>query len=272
MWGYEINVGSVNEAEASYIKCLPQAVPNVDWVWAEMDRVWDELGLDNKQPLTGQPIADFYMHPVWLMNGIFTAIDPDSIKHRCAIAEFIKNQSSEYVADYGGGSGELALRIAEGTKVIEVDIIEPFPSSLSLDKVQNEKKINVIKSLDCNKYDVVVAQDVLEHIEDPIALAIEMAKAVKPEGLVIFANCFYPVIKCHLPKTFHLRHTFTMLMQVFGLQFICQIPNAEHSLVFKKTAGLNVGRLRIFEEVSKSIGNGVNVVLSLLVKLRRVFR
>jgi 2-polyprenyl-3-methyl-5-hydroxy-6-metoxy-1,4-benzoquinol methylase len=272
VWGYELNSDSFNDAEVSYIKSLPQAAPNVDWVWGEMDRVWDELGLDNKQPLTGQPIANFYTHPVWLMNGIFTAIDPDSIRHRCAIAEFIKNQSSEYVADYGGGSGELALRIAEGANIVEVDIIEPFPSSLSLDKVQNEKKINFVKSLDKNKYDVIVAQDVLEHIEDPIALTIEMAEAVKIDGLVIFANCFYPVIKCHLPRTFHLRHTFTMLMQVFGLQFICQIPNAEHSLVFKKKTDLKVSRLRFFEGISKFIGLAINMVLPLIVKVRRIFR
>lgn len=272
MWGYELNFGDLNDAEANYINGLPQAVPDVEWVWSEMDRIWDEFGLDNKRPLTGQPIADFYKHPVWLMNGIFTAIDPDSIRHRCAMAEFIKNQSSAYVADYGGGSGELALRIAEGIKVTEVDIIEPFPSGLSEDKVQSEKKINFVNLLGKNKYDVIVAQDVLEHVENPIALVIGMTKAVKPEGLIIFANCFYPVIKCHLPKTFHLRHTFTILMKIFGLQFICQIPDAEHALVFKKTTGLHTKRLRLFEGISKFIGPSVNMLLLLLVRLRRVFR
>ena len=104
----------------------------------------------------------------------------------------------------------MALKIVSGTDVVAIDIVEPFPSSLSSHKVQNEKKINFVKSLDKNKYDAIVAQDVLEHIEDPIALAIEMAQAVKVGGLVIFANCFHPVIKCHLPKTFHLRHTFVV--------------------------------------------------------------
>ena len=90
----------------------------------------------------------------------------------------------------------------------------------------------------------MVAQDVLEHCEDPIQIIIQIISATKMGGHLFFANCFYPDIKCHLPKTFYLRHTFKWLMNYAGLQFEESLIDAKHVLIFKRTKPLDIGLLR----------------------------
>lgn len=53
-------------------------MPTHDWVCDELDRVWHQFRLDNRRPLDEQPVGEFYRHPVWLMNGLFSAVDPTS--------------------------------------------------------------------------------------------------------------------------------------------------------------------------------------------------
>ena len=51
---------------------------SVKKVCEELDRVWSELKLDNKKSLKLQAdaIAEFYSHPVWILNGILSEVDP----------------------------------------------------------------------------------------------------------------------------------------------------------------------------------------------------
>jgi hypothetical protein len=44
---------------------------------AEIDRVWDSYGLDNRKNVSDQEIGSFYSHPVWILNGLFAEVDPD---------------------------------------------------------------------------------------------------------------------------------------------------------------------------------------------------
>ena len=91
-----------------------------------MDRIWDYYKINNKKPLSDQAIAEFYSHPVWLMNGIFTSLDPISEKHRDVIARFIGDNDFKLIADYAGGFGELAIKIANKSPDSTIKIIEPF--------------------------------------------------------------------------------------------------------------------------------------------------
>ena len=108
IWGCSVPSTSLSQDEIDYLSGLPPKLPTVEWAWGEMDRVWHQLELDNSRPLTGQQIGKFYSHPVWLMNGVFTAIDPDSVSHRDAIARYLGKIEAKSIADYGGGFGELA--------------------------------------------------------------------------------------------------------------------------------------------------------------------
>jgi 2-polyprenyl-6-hydroxyphenyl methylase/3-demethylubiquinone-9 3-methyltransferase len=118
-------------------------------------------------------------------------------------------------------------------------------------------------------YDAVIAQDVLEHVEDPVRLAFDLATVACPGGLVIFANCFYPVIQCHLPSTFHLRHTFPYVMQFMGLEYLGRVPGAEHALAFRKRTQIVMKVARMAERLSKVFGPLLNKAHPLAVKLFR---
>jgi 2-polyprenyl-6-hydroxyphenyl methylase/3-demethylubiquinone-9 3-methyltransferase len=252
--------------EISYLEGLPKFRPAVEWIWAEIDRVWDEIGLDNCVQLDGQRINDFYSHPVWLVNGVFTATDPISVSHREAIAKYSDSLSPTIIGDYGGGFGELARAFTAVNSRATVEIIEPYPLQTVLDRLADHPRVHFVNDLS-RKYDLLIAQDVLEHVEDPIGLAARMASFVDIEGHIIFANCFYPFIKCHLPSTFHLRHTFCNIMKRMGLLPLGTIPGAQHAQVFRRGPNLNVSKARTAESLSKVIGPIINKARPLLAKV-----
>lgn len=243
IWGNDIPREHLSDAEASYLMSLPESLPPLEWVWAQMDRVWTDLGLDNKRRLHRQPIDEFYGHPVWLMNGIFSASDPTSLTHREAITRHIAGLRPSRVADVGGGYGELALQVAETSPNADVHLVEPFPTTAATARLTSMSNVSVVGELGAG-YDAVVAQDVLEHVEHPVDLAVELARSVRPGGQLILANSFTPVIKCHLPRTFHLRRSFTLIMRVVGLEPVGSVDGAEHALVFHVPANIRprVGR------------------------------
>lgn len=272
LWGVNIPADLLSESDKKYLQGLPTSLPTVDWVWAEMDRVWDYYNLDNIKALEEQEISEFYSHPVWLMNGVFTSLDPVSEQHRDLIAEFIQDKGFKVIADYAGGFGELALKIAKKSPDASIRIIEPYPSKFGLHRLKGVNNIEVISQLGKDEYDVIIAQDVLEHVEDPVGLAIKLTESVKEGGLVIFANCFYPVIKCHLPNTFHLRHTFRFVMAAYGLEYQGRLNGAEHVQVFRKVGKDNANKARNAEKVSCFIGGFINSLRAVLSKVKKIIK
>ena len=260
IWNHSLPIGALQQSEIKYLDMVAsQDRPPVEWIWHEMDREWDALHLDNRAPLQGQPIGGFYSHPVWIINGVFTAVDPASVKHRDAIAEFVNSINSKYVADYGGGFGELAIKLQAIEPKIHVEIVEPYPSKIGMLRVEGKAGIQFTHELG-DQYDCVIAQDVLEHVEKPLELTAKMVKATKLGGYLIFANCFYPVIKCHLPTTFYLRHTFTWVMRTMGLKFEGRVEGAEHALIFKRVGNINENLFILFNVTSKLIGPLLNIM------------
>jgi 2-polyprenyl-6-hydroxyphenyl methylase/3-demethylubiquinone-9 3-methyltransferase len=269
VWGYSIPRDWLSQNETLYLSGLPKTLPSVEWVWHEMDRVWQSFGLDNLRSLDGQPVGEFYSHPVWLMNGIFTAAHPVSSGHRDSIARYVAQEQGETIADYGGGFGELALSIARHAPGAMVSIIEPFPSRVGIKRLKSESRINVCPVLVKDSYDFVIAQDVLEHVGDPIGLAGEIAGSVRVGGKVMFANCFYPVIMCHLPSTFYLRHTFVFVMKAMGLQYVGRVTGAEHALVFERVGAIDMESARRAEYFYRFAGPVLNFGRALQLSVAR---
>lgn len=267
-WGNEIPAEMVKDNVKEYLSKYSEEPPSVKDVWKEMDRVWDELALSNDSSLLSQPIAEYYSHPVWVLNGFFSAADAESSRHRNAIVNCISSLQGKKLADYGGGFCELAIRIALKIPDSKIDVIEPFPSAIGRFRASKYSNISITSKLDRN-YDVVIAQDVLEHIEDPIGLIVKLSESIKPDGYIIFANCFYPVIKCHLPSTFHLRHTFSWVVKAAGLELIESVSGAKHAQIFRKSGDVNLPELRKRERYSKAIGWILNLLLD---KLRTLLR
>ena len=272
LWGVNIPADLLSESDEKYLQNLPTSLPTVEWVWAEMDRIWDNYNLNNRKTLAGQAIAEFYSHPVWLMNGVFTSLDPVSEIHRDLISQFTRVKGFKLIADYAGGFGELALKMSNKSSNAIIKIIEPYPSAFGLYRLNDKKNIEIISNLGVNEYDAIIAQDVLEHVEDPVGLAIALTESVQDNGLIIFANCFYPVIKCHLPKTFHLRHTFRFVMIVYGLEYQGRLAGAEHILIFKKVRKVSAKKARVAEKISRIFGGLINFSREPLSKIKKIIK
>jgi len=259
LWGISLPFNILSLGDIAYLEGVSRMErPSVEWIWQEMDRIWDALGLDNRVALQGQAIGDFYSHPIWVVNGVFTATDPVSIQHRDAIALFVSQLGVERIADYGGGFGELAQKLSAVDSKIHIDIVEPYPSTLGIQRIKQGTHIRFIKDFE-NQYDCVIAQDVLEHIERPLELVEQLVAATKLGGYLIFANCFYPVIKCHLPSTFYLRHTFKWVMRGAGLEFIGQVAGVNHAMIFRRVGNVNKTSFKFLESIAKFVGPSVNM-------------
>lgn len=271
IWGINIPEEVLDSTSREYLRSLPSSRPAVEWVWQEMDRVWNDIGLSNTLPRSSGQLAKFYGNPVWAMNGLFTMVDPISATHRKSIAAYLASSGCSVVADYGGGFGMLAREIVQQNADASVSIVEPFPSPLAKHLLIESRGIDFISELSkFVHYDAVVAQDVLEHVEDPVGLAFDLGNFVRFGGLIIFANCFYPVIQCHLPHTFHLRHTFRYVMQALGMQFLGRIPGADHALVFRKVGKININTGRRVEQLSQIIGPILNAAHPIFARLKRL--
>lgn len=198
----------------------------LDELWQLMDDVWDELGLDNREP-DPEGLGRFYQHPVWALNGLYTEQDPESIAHRKAVADWLAARAAadniKHVLDVGGGFGSLARLIA--ARGMSVQVLEPYPSELGkarLSGVANAKFVATPEGV-C---DALVAMDVMEHVTDPAATLVEMIRWVRPGGLLLFQNHFAPCIKCHLPRNFHLNESFGQLARLCGLSPIGRIAGS----------------------------------------------
>lgn len=270
-WSLKIDCDELVSDHVSYIKSLPDKIPSISWVWSEMDRVWDDCGLDNSIPIKKQNVGSFYSHPVWIMNGLFTEVDPDSKKHRESIAEYFQRNNLFLIADYGGGSGVLAKAMIEKNVKFDVDIVEPFAFVFFKDRMKNLSSVSYVSDFR-NEYDAAIAQDVLEHVDDPIETAYNICNNVKVDGFIVFANCFHPHIRCHLPPTFYLRHTFKWVMRRMGLDYVGRVPGAEHALVFRKTRSLSLNKAQIFGKKIQTIAPLLNRIWPVLGKMKRSFQ
>jgi Methyltransferase domain len=215
---------------------LPDSNINLHQIWQLMDQVWDDLGCDNKD-LDQEKITAFYKHPIWLLNGFFLEQHKLSLQHRHVISDWIVQQSNdvnEKVLDFGGGFGTLARMIANKSNLIRIDVYEPYPSDFAVLQCRSYSAIKFVAHLN-EKYDFLVSTDVLEHVPDPLGLLWQMIESVEVNGHLIIANCFYPVIKCHLPSTFHFRYSFDEFTEVMGLRKI-GLCEGSHATIYQKIA------------------------------------
>lgn len=267
LWGITL-LGEFEEGEIDYFKQISKNLPDIHWVWREMDAIWVKYKLNNKIPLEDQNIGVFYSHPIWLVNGIFTYLDEKSIANRAHLANYVKRLGVKNVADFGGGSGSLAKCIIETDKECNVHIIEPYPISHFKKSLEKENKISFKKDLSADYYDCIIAQDVLEHVDNPLEIVYKLASNVKNEGFLIFANCFYPVIECHIPSTFYLRYLFKYSLKLMGLKYVGVVEEVPYALVFKKTGSLKYSRLIRLNPILKIIGNILNTMAEVVIFIK----
>ncbi len=210
--------------------------PSLEQLWNLMDQAWDRCGCDNLIPDPDR-LASFYRDPVWLLNGMFVEHHVQSMGHRHAITAAVAALNPSRILDFGGGFGTLSRLLASALPQAEVAICEPYPPQHGIENCQLFANIRFIPELKSQSVDVLVSTDVLEHVPDPLALLAAMVDAVRPGGYLFIANCFFPVILCHLPCTFHLRYSFDSFCQALGLDVLGPCKGS-HATIYRRSVVL----------------------------------
>jgi len=242
---------------------------DLEQMWYLIDLVWDDYQCDSTSP-DWDIIGKFYEHPVWLLNGLFIEQDLVSTGHRHAITNWIVTNKLSNVVDYGGGFGTLARMIAEKQTDIHVNIYEPHPSHFAISRSREFHNISIIETLGSN-YDCLVSTDVLEHVPDPLDHFSEMVRSVNKNGYLVIANAFFPMIKCHLPQTFHFRYSFNIFARLMGLEVVGKLDGS-HATIYKKLYDktINWPAIRLIEKLSKALFPLINISRPVIRPMRRL--
>lgn len=235
--------------------------PSLEQMWEMMDSVWDEIRCDN-QNFDIDKINKFYQHPVWTLNGLFIEQDKHSLRNRQSICKWIKQYDDEIktIIDCGAGMAILAKLLATSLPDLSIDLYEPYPSQIVVARLSDYRNIQFVNKLNDNLYDCLISTDVLEHVPDPLCFLSEMINQVKPNGYLIIANCFYPVMKCHLPCTFHLRYTFNIFTRLLGLKKLETLNEHIHVYQKNKTVTPNWKLISLMEKFSNVLYRFLEVV------------
>ena len=221
--------------------------PSLEQIWALMDETWRELRCDPE--VLDERIDAYYSHPVWLLNGLFVERHTQSLDNRQRFADWVVAQSPKRLADYGGGFGVLARMIGEVCPETVVEVIEPHPHPLAIARAERTDNVRFCPELSTD-YDILIATDVFEHVPDPLLLAAETSVALKPGGRYLIANCFQQLILCHLPQTFHLRHSWDLVLHGLGLEPAEQVA---YGRAFVRHRILNLNLARQIEGCSRRL-------------------
>ncbi len=214
----ETDLEFVNPQEQSWLTSIFQrfnGYPSLEQLWSVMDEPWRDLRCD--PAVMDQRISAYYAHPVWLLNGLFIEQHAESLQHRRDFADWVAAQQPRRVADYGGGFGGLARMIGSACPNAQVDVIEPHPHPLAIARAAQTPNVRYRSDME-EGYDVLIATDVFEHVPDPLGLVSQTAAFLRPGGQYLIANCFYPVILCHLPQTFHFLRSWDAALSALGLK------------------------------------------------------
>ena len=200
---------------------------NTQNVWREMDKVWDEI-FSEKDINLNEKLNKFYSHEVWDLNAFLTSKDKIAQSHRKIMIDYIKNLSPQSLLDYGGGKGVLASMINKKLHINKIQIYEPYgPKKIGI--FENSKYFDYVQN-----YSIITCIDVLEHVVNPIKDVEKISLFLEHDGEAIFANCFYPFIKCHLDENMWLRHLFPFVAWSYHLERKFTLKGARHISVYKK--------------------------------------
>jgi len=97
-----------------------------------------------------------------------------------------------------------------------VEVVEPHLHPAAMALAVETPYVRFVPNL-TGEYDLLIATDVFEHVPDPIALAVSPARHLRIGGRCLMANCFMPLIACHLPQLFHLSIGWDHAMRAMGL-------------------------------------------------------
>lgn len=239
----------------AFITLFGTQSPSLEQIWAAMDFVWDQCGVDNRDP-DPRNLAEFYSHPIWLLNGLFVEQHAESLKNRQVFTDWVASLAPSRVADFGGGYGTLGRMIAAQCPDCLIEVADPFPRPEALSISRDYHNLTFPTALN-GEYDVIIATDVFEHVTDPVGVAFEVASHIAEGGYFLTANHFAPSIKCHLPMTFHFNQSWDHVMRKLGFERQCQVG---YGTVYRRVVIVSdIGGARRIEWLSRILDRTPNI-------------
>ena len=129
------------------------------------------------------------------------------------ILEEVGEKKSQYILDYGGGVGMISVRLAmQGHNVVLGDAAEKALNSANYYADKEGVKITTvccdrIDAFSDEKFDLIIAKDLLEHVVNDEEMVKEFFKKLKPGGKLIITtqNAMSPnyVIEGGIRKVLH---------------------------------------------------------------------
>ena len=257
--GYQLDPGLEDEIKQLIGESCELSQQNL---WSLIDQAWFFYGC-NKEVYDRDRYQSFYNDPIWTVNGLYAEQDPLSQRIRRDIVDQVVNCRAQIVLDWGGGIGTLARMLMRRDARLKVDILEPHPAVLALALCSDFRQISYITTPVQSSYDFVLCTDVLEHLHDPLLAIDGIRDALRIGGRALFANCFEPVIQCHLPKTFYLRYGFRWICEAKGLRLMSKNPGSYSETYVKVGRPYPVGLERLivrFFQIAYPIFNGFSSV------------
>lgn len=243
----KIYIENITSTERQYLESVLAngKALTLEELWALVDDAWEKCQCDPN--VMDDRVERFYAHPVWLLNGLFIEQHAESIHHRRTLTKYIASLKPKRVADFGGGYGSLARFVGKHCPEAEVHIIEPHPHRTAVSLANRTPNVRYVSGF-IGEYDVIIATDVFEHVPDPLALVENTSAHLKIDGEYIIANCFWPVVRCHLPSTFHFRWSWDYAMVAMNL-----LPGrtVAYGRAYRRLGQVSASASRIIESRSK---------------------
>src|SRR3989344_2104623 len=140
--------------------------------------------MKNKNPIASRDKFDFSVKPDWYY-GLY----------RTEMIKFVP-KTAKKILDVGCSSGLFGIQLKKTLDAevwgIELDKKSAKIASKSLNKVLCGDVSEIIKNLPDSYFDIIVFNDVLEHLIDPYGVLLKMKKKLSPEGLIV---CSLPNIR-----------------------------------------------------------------------------
>ena len=158
--------------------------------------------------------------------------------------------------------------VADKCRSAEVQIIEPHPHPLAIERSAAYDNLSY-QSWFSGTYDIIIATDVFEHVPDPLLEVEKSGAYLKHNGVYLIANNFYPVIKCHLPITFHFRSSWDSALKAMNLK---RTEAVVYGAAYQKTGDIRANAARSIEMISRASYFLTETVRAIRSKLIRQLR
>lgn len=156
------------------------------------------------------------------------------------VSQFTKNKEKTIILDVGCGKGNITKNIQDHFPNVFIDAIDVSDIAINL-ALKGESKINFVKA-DANNfkgfgylYDIIVLNNIYEHVENPVGMFINLKKLLTHDGVFIIST----------PNRYHIKN---ILRKFAGLTI--KIPKyhlTEYSIGqiydHHKQADLNIKKL-----------------------------